>query len=129
MEQKKLKKNFKMTNQKILTLTFFVFSPLLPFNNEDSRSPNIVFLSLFYLLLQCRYVTGSNFNKYPAACKLAELIDRTHKQLKRISFREAAVLFFVLEHHDVTLDLSDPYIRPGSFEIFMHWRLTTVQNG
>ena len=29
---------------------------------------------------------GFNFNKYPAACKLAELIDRTHKQLKRIIF-------------------------------------------
>ena len=40
-------------------------------------------------------VTGSNFNKYLAACKLAELIDWTHKQLKRINFREAAVLFFV----------------------------------
>ena len=31
-------------------------------------------------------VTGSNFNKYPAACKSAELIDWTHKQLKRITF-------------------------------------------
>ena len=31
-------------------------------------------------------VTGSNFNKFPAACKSAELIDWTHKQLKRITF-------------------------------------------
>ena len=40
------------------------------------------------------HVTGSNFNKYPAACKLAELVGWTHKQLKRISFCEAADLFF-----------------------------------
>ena len=32
------------------------------------------------------YVTGSNFNKYLAACESVELIDRTHKQLKRITF-------------------------------------------
>ena len=31
-------------------------------------------------------VTGSNFNKYPAAYESAELIDWTHKQLKRITF-------------------------------------------
>ena len=31
-------------------------------------------------------VMGSIFNKYLAACKSAELIDRTHKQLKRITF-------------------------------------------
>ena len=31
-------------------------------------------------------VTGSNFNKFPVACKSAELIDWTHKQLKRITF-------------------------------------------
>ena len=31
-------------------------------------------------------VTGSSFNKFPAACKSAELIDWTHKQLKRITF-------------------------------------------
>ena len=31
-------------------------------------------------------VMGSNFNIYAVACKLTELIDWTHKQLKRISF-------------------------------------------
>ena len=31
-------------------------------------------------------VTGSNFNKYLVACESVELIDRTHKQLKRITF-------------------------------------------
>ena len=36
--------------------------------------------------LSLAHVTGSNFNKYPAACKSAELIDWTHKQLKRITF-------------------------------------------